>query len=70
MQSITDKIGIAFEFAPIQQLARYHLIIIEILNKLKKESASNEEIEAMTKAEADWKALMVQIYSMRNFATI
>lgn len=70
MQSITDKTGIAFEFAPIQQLARYHLFIIEILKKLKKQSASNLEIEAMSKAEVDWKALMDQIYSMRNYEKI
>ena len=67
---IMDKVGFSFEFNAIQQLAQYHLVIIDMLKGLKdQEDASEETIEALTQAEADWKEMMNKIYNMRNLST-
>lgn len=69
MNEIMDKVGFAFEFRAIQQLARYHLIIIEMLKDLKDQGASDDAIKALTQTEIDWKRMMGKIYAMRNLAS-
>lgn len=69
MNEIMDKVGFAFELRAIQQLARYHLVIIEMLKQLKELEAPEETIEALKKTEADWKHMMDKVYEMRRLAS-
>jgi hypothetical protein len=55
-----------FEFAPIQQLSRYHLVLMDILRELEKKEAPSKELKVVRQAEADMKKLMEKIYSMRD----
>lgn len=62
------EVGFAYDFSPIQQLARYHLVIIDILRDLRTVPIMKNAIVAMSKAESDWKNMMDKVYAARNFS--
>jgi hypothetical protein len=69
MNEIYYKSNVHYDFAPIQQLARYHLVIMDILRELEKKNAPQKEVKAVRKAEGDVKKLMERIYAMRNLSS-
>lgn len=60
-----DKVGIAWDFSPIQQLESYHGILKEILTIMTESKAPAEEIIEMRLAEADWSNLLSKVYAMQ-----
>lgn len=62
MEEIEEKVRLSYDaFAPIQQLAHYHSILIEMLDELRKEDAPKEEIEAVRNAEMEFMKLMARM---------
>jgi hypothetical protein len=62
MQGISKKHNIDYDFQPIQQLAKYHLLIKRALNEIEK---SGKDVEALRAAEEDFKKVMEKIYDTR-----
>lgn len=64
-----DKAGVPYEFSPVQQLARYHLSIIEMLREAVEAKAPQDTIANLTQTVGDWKQMMEKIYAMRNLSS-
>lgn len=68
MEKITKESGIAFSFSPIQQLARYHLTLIKLLEESHKLPASSDEVSAISRAEQAFKRMIDRVYITRNLS--
>lgn len=66
MTEIYNKCRLQFDFAPIQQLARYQLIIMDIKRQLEIEKAPQRVIDTVDETELELKKLIEKIHLMRN----
>lgn len=62
MKGISYIHNVDYDFQPIQQLAKYHLMIKDALRKME---LSGKDVSIIRRAEIDFKRIMERIYDIR-----
>lgn len=60
------KVGLAYDFYPIQQLKSYHGIIVEMLKEISKLSPASDECSALAEAERQYQRVLHLITEFRK----